>query len=217
MNSLQFCREILINTKKKRKIPRLVYRHPFANVSQNAFKVGFLNLRSKHFSCRNILVHHRINRSWRVWSITSDAKIGRKSSVFDLRQWCEQHQHSSDLHSTFIPYHTVNSIDDVFIFFTTKQLFQQLRFTTYLQVDATYKITWNDLPLLVFGSSDANRRFRPFGIALVSSDEGSQCYEQLFSSINSLSVNEFNQPCLVNQIMADGARGMFSYVSLSSE
>ena len=137
-------------------------------------------------------------------------------SVYDLRQWCQTHNHTTDLHSTFVPYYTVNNIDDVFVCFTKKQLFQQFRCTSYLQVDATYKITWNDLPLLVFGSTDLNRRFKTFGIALVSSDGGSECYEQLFMSINAVSVHEFNQPCLITHIMADGAAGMFSLSSLLS-
>lgn len=134
-------------------------------------------------------------------------------SVYDLRQWCEQHQHGDLLHSTYIPFYTVTDIDNVFVFFTTKQLFQQIRCTSYLQVDATYKITWNDLPLLVFGSTDGNRHFKPFGIALVSSDESSKCYEQLFTSINTLSMKEFNHSCVINQVMADGAAGMLRILS----
>ncbi|CAF2829230.1 unnamed protein product [Rotaria sp. Silwood2] len=90
-------------------------------------------------------------------------------------------------------------------FFTTKQLFQQIRSTTLLQVDATYKLTWNNLPLLVFGSTDANRHFKPFGMALISTDEDSECFIHLFNSINALFLQEFNEPCAINQIMADGA------------
>ena len=136
-------------------------------------------------------------------------------SVYDLRQWCEQHHQTNELHTTYVPFYNVKNINDVFVFFTTKQLFQQIRLTTYLQIYATYKLTWNDLPLLVFGSTDANRHFKPFGLALISSDEGSKCYEDLFMSINALSINELKQGCLINKIMADGAAGMFSFLSLS--
>ena len=82
--------------------------------------------------------------------------------------------------------------------FTTKKLFQQINSTTYLQVDATYKITWNELPLLVFVSTDANRHSKPFDIALVSHDEEKTCYEQLFTSISSLGTQEFNKTRLIN-------------------
>ena len=82
--------------------------------------------------------------------------------------------------------------------FTTKQVFQQINSTTYLQVDATYKITWSELPLLVFVSTDANRHSKPFDIALVCHEEEKTCYEQLFTSIGSLGTQEFNQPCWIN-------------------
>ncbi|CAF3716596.1 unnamed protein product [Rotaria socialis] len=129
-------------------------------------------------------------------------------SVYDLRNWCSQHQEGERLHSTFVPFYTVDDINNLFIFFTTKQLFQQIRLTTYLQIDATYKLTWNNLPLLVFGSTDANRHFKPFGIALISHDENAECYKQLFNSINTLAIQEFNHPCLINQLMGDGAQAI---------
>ena len=97
-------------------------------------------------------------------------------SVYDLKNWCDQHKDGTQLNSTYVPFYTMENID----LFTTKQLFQQIKSTTYLQVDATYKITCNELPLLLFGSTDANRHFKPFGIALVSDDENETCYEQLF-------------------------------------
>ncbi|CAF1271001.1 unnamed protein product [Didymodactylos carnosus] len=72
-------------------------------------------------------------------------------------------------------------------------------------VDATYKIKWNELPLLVFGASDADRHFRSFGIALTSSDENSACYEQLFNQLRFTSPQEGNLPYSVNYLKADGA------------
>ena len=68
----------------------------------------------------------------------------------------------------------------LFYLITTKQLLKETQFSTLLQVDATYKFTWNELPLLIFGSSDANHHFRPLGVALVSNDEKSTCHIDLF-------------------------------------
>ena len=75
-----------------------------------------------------------------------------------------------------------------------QKLIQELSYTPLLQLDATYKVTWNELPLLIFGSSDANTRFRPFGAALVSTDESSSCYETLFTSLHALSLQELHKP-----------------------
>ena len=74
-------------------------------------------------------------------------------------------------------------------------------------MDATYKLTWNNLLLLVIGSADANRHFKPFGIPLISTDEDSECFFDLFNSINALALQEFNHPFVINQLMADGASG----------
>jgi hypothetical protein len=129
-------------------------------------------------------------------------------SIYDLQNWCNEHKEAKELHSTFVPFYNAVDINNIFIFFTTKQLFQQIKLTTYLQVDATYKVNWNNLPLLVFGSTDANRHFKPFGMALISDDESVECYVKLFNSIKTLAV-QLNIQCLINQVMSDGAPGMF--------
>ena len=105
-------------------------------------------------------------------------------SVHDFNQWCINHAYDVDsLHSTFVSCYYINDINDIFVLFTTKQLLKETQFSTLLQVDATYRLTWNELPLLVFGSSDANCHFRPLGVALVTNDEKSTCYIDLFRQL----------------------------------
>ncbi|CAF4878583.1 unnamed protein product [Rotaria socialis] len=60
-------------------------------------------------------------------------------SVYDFNRWCMNHNYDDNLlYSTFVPYyHSIKNIDDIFVFFTTKQLIQQIQFTALLQVDAT--------------------------------------------------------------------------------
>jgi hypothetical protein len=129
-------------------------------------------------------------------------------SVYDFNEWCTNHKYDGNsLHSTFVPYYSINNIDDIFVFFTTKQLIQHTQLTTLLQVNATYKLTWNYLPLLVFGGSDADRHFHPFEVALVSSDEHSTCFKQLFNQLQYISMEQFDRQYVVNYIMADGAAG----------
>ncbi|CAF3297543.1 unnamed protein product [Rotaria socialis] len=77
--------------------------------------------------------------------------------------------------------------------------------SSLLQVDATYKLTWNELPLSVSGSSDADRHFRSFGVALVSSDEGSACYIDLFKQLKLISGQENQREYIVHYVMTDGA------------
>ena len=112
-------------------------------------------------------------------------------SVPDFNQRCINHAYDVDsLRSTFVPCYYINDINDIFVLFTTKQLLKETQFSTLLQVDATYKPTWNELPLLVFASSDANRHFRPLGVALVLNDEKSTCYIDLFRQLKNISTQE---------------------------
>ncbi|CAF4399431.1 unnamed protein product [Rotaria sp. Silwood2] len=132
-------------------------------------------------------------------------------SVYDFNQWCINHSYDENsLHSTFIPYYYINDINDIFVLFATKQLLKDAQSSTLLQVDATYKLTWNELPLLVFGSSDVDRHFRPFGVALISSDETSTCYIDLFKQLKLISTQENQREYVVNYVMADGAPGITS-------
>jgi hypothetical protein len=45
------------------------------------------------------------------------------------------------------------------------------------------------LPILVCGSSDGNRRFHPFGIAVIGSDEAVSSYITLFQTIKECILN----------------------------
>ena len=129
-------------------------------------------------------------------------------SVHDFNQWCINRVYDVDsLHATFVPCYYINDINDIFVLFTTKQLLKETQFSTLLQVDATYKLTWNELPLLVFGSSDANRHFRPLGVALVSNDEKSTCYIDLFRQLKNISTQKSQYEYSVNYLMADDAPG----------
>ena len=129
-------------------------------------------------------------------------------SVFDFREWCREHQGAATPHSTIVPFYFINDVNDLFVLFTTKELVRQMQYSTLLQLDGTYKLTWNELPLIVFGASDCNRNFRPFGVALVSEDESSSCYEHLFNSLRSVSIQQLHQPYSPKFILADGAPGI---------
>ena len=74
----------------------------------------------------------------------------------------------------------MNSYDDIFVFLTTRKLISTAPLSAMLQVDATFKLNWNELPVLVFDSSDSNRRFHPYGIAVIGTDEAASSYITLF-------------------------------------
>ena len=193
----------LRNTHGHHQKERHDYLHPYHKQCLNTFIVVYLNLK---LSLVQDYPNSPIHDTKLINLINHDHRKNRPKifSVYDLKNWCDQHKDGTQLNSTYVPFYT---IENIFILFTTKQLFQQIKSTTYLQVDATYKITWNEPLLLGFGSTDANRHFKPFGIAFVSHDENETCYEQLFTSISSLATQQFNQLCLIGHVMIDAALG----------
>jgi hypothetical protein len=108
-------------------------------------------------------------------------------SIDDFRSWC--HQHSAlltdpmSIHEPFVAKFYINSCNELFVFITTRKLISAAPLSGLLQVDATFKLNWNELPVLVFGSSDGNRRFHPYGIAIIGTDEAASSYITLFQTI----------------------------------
>lgn len=68
------------------------------------------------------------------------------------------------------------------IFFTTNRLMQFCEKTDFIQTDATYKLNWNNFPCLVVGTTDCDRHFHPFGLALCS-NETSADFKFIFESL----------------------------------
>ena len=108
-------------------------------------------------------------------------------SVYDFRSWCHEHSallcDPTLLLEPFVPKFYINSCDDIFVFLTTRKLISTAPLSAMLQVDATFKLNWNELPVLVFGSSDSNRRFHPYGIAVIGTNETASSYITLFQTI----------------------------------
>lgn len=63
--------------------------------------------------------------------------------------------------------HDLSSDDEYFRFFmTSKALIEKARGVDSLQADATYKLVWQGFPVLIVGSTDLNRKFHLFGVAV---------------------------------------------------
>ncbi|CAF1174096.1 unnamed protein product, partial [Didymodactylos carnosus] len=107
-------------------------------------------------------------------------------SVDDLQLWCKERINCpppGQLHQVFVPFYEVKDIDNIFVCITTRQLLSTTKYSSVLAIDCTYKVTWNNLPILIFGTSDYKRHFHPIGLCLVSSDEGASTYKTLFQGV----------------------------------
>ncbi|CAF1570008.1 unnamed protein product, partial [Didymodactylos carnosus] len=101
-------------------------------------------------------------------------------------------------------------INHIFICITTRQLLSACKYSSTLAIDCTYKITYNELPLLVFGTSDLNRHFHPLGLCLISTDESADTFKTLFRVLKSYVPLIIQQPYDITHVMADGAAGITS-------
>ena len=120
-------------------------------------------------------------------------------SLGELASWCEDHALLPDgekmddepfvvAHQFFFD-ESPNNPDpnytkgDVFRFYiSTPRLITLSGSSTVLHADATYKLTWHNFPVLIIGTSDANRTFHPFGLC-VTTRERSSDFEFLFKSV----------------------------------
>ena len=68
------------------------------------------------------------------------------------------------------------------LFISTKRLLEIASRATHIHADATYKLIWQGFPVLVVGTTDLNKAFHPFGLA-VCKDEQTKDFEFLFESL----------------------------------
>lgn len=84
--------------------------------------------------------------------------------------------------------------DDVLVFtaiFTTKRLLANASNATKLHVDGTYKLNWENYPLLVFGTTDMERRFHLISFALTS-NENTAAFEFCFETLKKSAADLLN-------------------------
>ena len=149
-------------------------------------------------------------------------------SLGELAGWCDKNSNTPDpdlLDEAFIANHEIFDIDDntnpndvpdsyekgdVFrIFITTRRLIEfSNNFKTVLQTDGTYKLLWQGFPVLLIGSSDAQRVFHAVGISVVSRERTND-YAFLFKSLQIARAKLNLEPLpLTLNLMADAAQAI---------
>ena len=62
---------------------------------------------------------------------------------------------------------TIKEIQKINIFFTSKRLLKNSEFVIHIHTDGTYKCIYQGYPVLIVGSTDKCKVFRPFELDLV--------------------------------------------------
>jgi hypothetical protein len=92
-------------------------------------------------------------------------------------------------------------------FVTTRRLLSIAKDAKFIHADSTYKLIWNDFPVLICGTSDKNKVFHPFGLSVCSSEKEHD-YQFMFECLQ-VGLEATNQPKLPNNgsiaLIADAA------------
>ncbi len=89
-------------------------------------------------------------------------------------------------------------------FLTTKRLIKIAAESKNMHADATYKLIWQGFPVLIPGTTDANRKFHPFGLA-VCTCEKQKDFEFIFQSVI-IALQKLNLPDIKPTVLvADGS------------
>lgn len=111
-------------------------------------------------------------------------------SLSDFDNWCNQHSAvPEDENAPFVLNHEVHRSNctsgvkaQFRLFLTTKKLLKNATYTNFLNADATYKLTWENFPVLIVGTTNINRQFILIGLCLCSG-ETEDDFRFMFSSL----------------------------------
>ena len=121
-------------------------------------------------------------------------------SLGDLEEWCEQRNKvPEDIDEAFVVSYQVHHTDDdgedqevsFKLVISTIRLLQHCRNSNRLHADATYKVNWEGMPVLIAGVTDQNRRFHPVCLAVCSNERQSSFVGHLLPSSNN-ALESFN-------------------------
>ena len=87
-----------------------------------------------------------------------------------------------------IAYNVDDETDDVefYVIFTTRKISKRIENDGNVHVDATYRINWQDYPLLIYGVTEPTGKFHPSGVMLASNEKAST-WSNLFKALGDLS------------------------------
>ncbi|CAF1299447.1 unnamed protein product [Rotaria sordida] len=143
-----------------------------------------------------------------------------KISLGELEQWCEGNvevpidENKAFVASYKILYDNEEYEDDedieedgnkLRIFISSVRLLNIASMSSHFHADATYKLVWQGFPVLIVGTTDFNKAFHPFGLA-VCSNEKTKDFEFIFNSIQ-VGMQKINKDLLKPTALISDAAG----------
>lgn len=140
-------------------------------------------------------------------------------SMGELNEWCESKSNipiNDD--EAFILYHEIGDNDEyediedddqnskqyVRFCISTKRLLQIASISTAVHADTTYKLNWQGYPVLITGTTDADRKFHPFCLAVCNCENAAD-YRFLFESVKNGVRNIYDKEFKPKVLIADAS------------
>lgn len=148
---------------------------------------------------------------------------GTTISLGELEQWCLescQNKLNLDMDAPFVVSYEVDYNEDLddekdindngtkFRFFiSTRRLLNIASHARNIHADATYKLVWQGFPILIIGTTDLDRHFHPFGLAVCTNEE-KQDFKFVFQTlINGLEMIN-KETTKIEVLIADSANAI---------
>lgn len=137
---------------------------------------------------------------------TQNKKIPSTFSYGELVEWLKTETAiPDDLDEAFVINWTFNEKNDSFAFvLSTRRLLINVADKTNLSSDGTYKILWQDFPLIVVGFLDRQKHFHVVAVVVTSNERRAE-YRFVFQSIKMATERESDQIFKPNIILTDHA------------
>ena len=82
---------------------------------------------SLHYPTASLPAHQILNSTTYVRGKNNPEII----LIYDFSRWCMNYKYDDNLlHSTCVSHYSINNVNGIFVFFTTKQLIQKIRYTS---------------------------------------------------------------------------------------
>ncbi|CAF0826579.1 unnamed protein product [Brachionus calyciflorus] len=105
-----------------------------------------------------------------IQHIINSVKIEKKNCTLnELKKWCEDRKTiPDDEDQVFVGKFEYLALpkQEFRIFLTTKRLIKFAEKSEHLLCDATYKLTYENFPIITVGATDRNKQLHPIGIAV---------------------------------------------------
>ncbi|CAF0858135.1 unnamed protein product, partial [Brachionus calyciflorus] len=140
-------------------------------------------------------------------SIRKTKKVSNQPTLNDLKNWCEKYNDiPGDEDTVFVAEFECQAFphQQFRVLLTTRRLLKNALDAKYILSDATYKLTYGGFPALTGGTTDKNKNFHPFGLALCST-ENNLDFAFFFRTIKSVCFRVYGHTITPTILVADSA------------